>query len=58
MRTTVEPALIRQIDWQGCVLTGDALYCQHALCSQVAEAGGDYLLVVKENQPSLPADIL
>ena len=39
------------------MLTGDALYCQQALCTQVVEAGGDYLLIVKENQPTLLADI-
>lgn len=55
---TVAPQAIRQIDWQGRVLTGDALYCQQALCTQVVEAGGDYLLIVKENQPTLLADIM
>jgi predicted transposase YbfD/YdcC len=55
---TVAPDAIKQIDWQGRVLTGDALYCQQALCTQVVEAGGDYLLIVKENQPTLLADIL
>jgi predicted transposase YbfD/YdcC len=54
---TVAPEAIRQIDWQGRVLTGDALYCQQALCAQVVEAGGDYVLIVKENQPTLLADI-
>jgi hypothetical protein len=55
---TIAPLAIRQIDWQGRVLTGDALYCQQALCQQVVEAGGDELLIVKENQPSLLADIV
>lgn len=55
---TVAPEAIGQIDWQGRVLTGDALYCQQSLCKQVVEAGGDYLLLVKENQPTLLADIL
>jgi predicted transposase YbfD/YdcC len=55
---SVAPELIRQIDWQGRVLTGDALYCQQNLCTQVVEAGGDYLLIVKENQPTLLADIM
>jgi predicted transposase YbfD/YdcC len=54
---TVAPDAIGQLDWHGRVLTGDALYCQQALCVQVVEAGGDYLLIVKENQPSLLADI-
>src|SRR5215212_8844561 len=55
---TVAPQALRQIDWQGRVLTGDALYCQPSLCAQVVEAGGDYLLIVKENQPTLLADIV
>jgi predicted transposase YbfD/YdcC len=54
---TVAPVAIKQLDWQGRVLTGDALYCQQALCTQVVEAGGDYLLLVKDNQPTLLADI-
>ncbi|HEY3232375.1 MAG TPA: ISAs1 family transposase [Roseiflexaceae bacterium] len=54
---TVAPEAIRQIGWQGRVLRGDALYCQQALCAQVVEAGGDYVLIVKENQPTLLADI-
>ena len=55
---TVAPDAIRSLDWQGRVLTGDALYCQQALCALVLEAGGDYLLIVKENQPTLLADIV
>jgi len=55
---TVAPDAIHQIDWQGRVLTGDALYCQQALCAQVVEAGGDYLVLVKANQPTLLADIV
>jgi predicted transposase YbfD/YdcC len=54
---TVAPTLIRHIDWQGRVLTGDALYCQQQLCAQVVEAGGDYCFIVKENQATLLADI-
>jgi predicted transposase YbfD/YdcC len=50
---SVAPAVIAQVAWPGRVLTGDALYCQRALCTQVLAAGGDYLLLVKENQPSL-----
>ena len=54
---SVAPALIRGIDWQGRVFTGDALFCQRHLCRQVVAAGGDYLLLVKENQPTLWEDI-
>lgn len=50
---TVAPALLARVAWRGRVLTGDALLCQRALCRQVLAAGGDYLLVVKGNQPAL-----
>jgi predicted transposase YbfD/YdcC len=50
---SVAPTLIGRLDWQGRVLTGDALFCQRALCEQVLDAGGDYLVTVKRNQPTL-----
>ena len=37
----------------GRVVTGDALLTQRALCQQVLDAEGDYVLPVKENQPAL-----
>lgn len=54
---TVAPALIKRIDWQGRVMTADALLCQRKLCQDVLDARGDYLLTVKENQPTLYQDI-
>jgi predicted transposase YbfD/YdcC len=54
---TVAPALLDRIDWHDRVLTGDALFCQRSLCQQVGDAGGDYLLTVKENQGTLYRDI-
>lgn len=54
---TVAPALVARVAWPGRVLTGDALFCQRALCAQVLAAGGDYLVLVKENQPTLHADL-
>jgi DDE_Tnp_1-associated/Transposase DDE domain len=55
---TAAPRVIAQLDWQGRVLTGDALYCQRALCQQVLERGGDYLLTVRANQPTLYRHLL
>lgn len=49
--------LILQIDWKGKVLTGDALYCQRGLCLALLAAGGDYLFIVKGNQPQLFEDL-
>ena len=54
---TVAPALVARVAWPGRVLTGDALFCQRTLCAQVLAAGGDYLVLVKENQPTLHADL-
>src|SRR5664279_499020 len=54
---TVAPALVARVAWPGRVLTGDALFCQRDLCAQVLAAGGDYLLLVKENQPTLAEDL-
>ena len=39
------------------VVTGDALLTQHNLSQQIVEAGGDYLWLVKDNQPTLRQDI-
>jgi hypothetical protein len=53
----VAARLLPLIDWRGKVLTGDALYCQRTLCSALREAGGDYLFLVKGNQPRLLEDL-
>jgi predicted transposase YbfD/YdcC len=53
----VASRLIETIHWQGKVLTGDALYCQRCLCSALRLAGGDYLFLVKGNQPQLLEDL-
>jgi hypothetical protein len=42
---------------KGCIFSGDAAFCQRDLCKKIFEGGGDYVLVVKDNQPSLASDI-
>ena len=37
--------------------TADALYCQRGLCRQIVASAGDYLVIVKGNQPRLYTDI-
>jgi hypothetical protein len=39
------------------LITGDAMFCQRDLSQQVLDAKGHYLWFVKENQPTLLADI-
>jgi predicted transposase YbfD/YdcC len=49
----VAPAVLQMLCVQSRVVTGDALYCQHALCAQIRAQGGHYLFVIKRNQPEL-----
>ena len=54
---TVAPELLAQVDLAGRVVTGDALYAQRNLSRQVVDQGGSYFWVVKDNQPTLRAEI-
>lgn len=49
--------LLAQLILENAVITGDAMFCQRDICEAVVKQGGDYLFVVKENQPSLAAAI-
>lgn len=55
------PAVLRAVAATGAlagrVVTGDALYCQHALCQQIRRAGGHFLFALKANQPELAIDV-
>ncbi len=46
-------AVLAQVPVAGRVVTGDALLTQRAVCQQLLDGGGDYVLPVKENQPAL-----
>ncbi len=39
------------------VVTGDAMFTHRDVCEKIIEGGGDYVLPVKENQPTLRANI-
>lgn len=52
----VMPTLLAKLDLQGRVV-GDAMQTQRALSAQVLAAGGDSVWFVKENQPTLLAEI-
>lgn len=49
--------VLRQAPVEGRVVIGDALLTQREVCEQIVEAGGDYFLPVKENQPTLYRDL-
>ena len=45
--------LLRQLVLTGRIVTADALHCQQETCQQIVDSGGDYVIPVKENQPTL-----
>jgi hypothetical protein len=49
--------LLKLIPLEGTLITGDAAFTQRDLCEAVIQGGGDYFLTVKDNQPTLEADI-
>jgi predicted transposase YbfD/YdcC len=54
---TAIPQLLSALELSGTVVTIDAIGCQKAIAQQIVTQQADYALAVKENQPSLLADI-
>jgi predicted transposase YbfD/YdcC len=54
---TAIPKLLKALELSGAVVTIDAIGCQKSIASQIVAQRADYVLAVKENQPSLLADI-
>src|SRR6516165_8219300 len=50
---TAIPELLDLLDVSGAVVTIDAMGCQKEIAAKIRERGGDYVLAVKQNQPSL-----
>jgi predicted transposase YbfD/YdcC len=53
----VAPTMLAALDLHGVLVTGDAMFAQRNLSTQIVEAGGDYCWIVKENQPTLYDDL-
>jgi predicted transposase YbfD/YdcC len=51
------PELLRALDLKGALVTIDAAGCQREIAKQIRDQGGDYLLAVKGNQPTLQAAV-
>jgi hypothetical protein len=49
--------LLGTLSLKGRLVTADALHTQRGFCQTVLDGEGDYLLPVKENQPTLLADL-
>ncbi len=47
------PKLLKVLELDGATVTIDAMGCQKAIAKQIVDQGGDYVLAVKDNQPTL-----
>lgn len=54
---TAIPRLLEILDVEGALVTIDAIGCQKDIAASIRERKGDYLLTVKDNQPTLREDI-
>jgi predicted transposase YbfD/YdcC len=51
------PELLALLDVKGALVTLDAMGCQKEIAASIVERGGDYVLTVKDNQPTLLAKV-
>ena len=50
---TAIPQLLEMLELQGAIVSIDAMGCQREIAAKIVDGGGDYVLMVKGNQPSL-----
>ena len=55
---TAIPRLLEMLNVHGALVTIDAMGCQKEIAAKIVEKGGDYVLMVKENQEHLHADVI
>ena len=51
------PQLLRVLELAGCLVTIDALGCQKTIAKEIIEAEADYVLALKGNQGTVPAEV-
>ena len=54
---TAMPQLLELVDLRDKIVTTDAMGCQKEIAKTIVTGGGDYILAVKDNQPTLHAEI-
>lgn len=54
---TAMPQLLKLLDLHDKIVTTDAMGCQKDIAQTIVAGGGDYILAVKDNQPTLHAEI-
>ena len=51
------PRLLGLIDIEGRVVSNDAMGCQRKIAQTIVDGGGDYVLMVKDNQPTMAREM-
>lgn len=51
------PELLKLLDLHEQIVTTDAMGCQKAIAETIVAGGADYILAVKDHQPTLPAEL-
>src|SRR3984893_10420494 len=54
---TAIPALLERLDLEGALVSTDAMGCNPTIAQSILDAKADYLLAVKDNQPTLHPDV-
>jgi predicted transposase YbfD/YdcC len=54
---TAIPHLLELLRIKGCLVTIDAMGCQKEIAKKIVESGADYMLGLKDNQPTLAATV-
>jgi predicted transposase YbfD/YdcC len=54
---TAIPELLKLLDLEGALVTIDAMGCQERIAEEIVAGGADYVLAVKDNQPTLHDDV-
>ena len=55
---TAIPALLKLLELHGALVTIDAIGCQKRITEEIISGGADYVLAVKDNQPTLHEDVV
>lgn len=55
---TAIPALLSILDLNGCIVTIDAMGCQTQITKAIVDQNADFLIAVKNNQPTLHKNIM
>jgi predicted transposase YbfD/YdcC len=55
---TAIPKLLEMLELSGALVTIDAMGCQREIAEQIIASGADYVLAVKENQPTLHQELV